>query len=137
MDPNFGNLNIAQLKIELEKRGAKVTGRKKELIERLESYEKNANFSGPSINFNLPDIISMPTWPMSGFASLTSLSRENIPKICKAHIEQYVLYRQGCDKQSVKDKSSLKKGSLMANEAVSALSFKKQDEESRLYFSGK
>jgi hypothetical protein len=37
----------------------------------------------------------------------------------------------------VKDKSSLKKGSLMANEAVSALSFKKQDKESRHYFSGK
>ena len=137
MDPNYGNLTIAQLKIELERRGAKVTGRKKELIERLESYEKYANFASPSISFNLPDNIPMPTWPMSGFASLTPTSRENIPKICNAHIEQYVLYRQGCDKQSVKDKSSLKKGSLMANEAVSALSYKKQDEESKLYFTGK
>jgi hypothetical protein len=134
MESNYGKMTIAQLKNELERRGAKVTGRKKELIERLESYDKHSNFSGPS--FELPDSVSLPDWPVSGFTSVTKNHRENIPKICKAHIEQYVLYRQGSDRQSVKDKSSLKKGALMANDSVNALSFLNH-QEGKTFFSGK
>ena len=39
MASDFGRLTVSQLKVELEKRGAKVTGRKKELVGRLEAYE--------------------------------------------------------------------------------------------------
>ncbi len=129
-------MTVTQLKNELEKRGAKVSGRKKELVERLEAYDKHSNFGGPSSSFELPDSVSLPAWPVSGFTSLTKSHKENIPQICQAHIEQYVLYRQGSDHQSVKDKSSLKKGALMANDAVNALSFLHQD-GGKTFFSGK
>ena len=136
MESDYGKMTVAQLKNELERRGAKVTGRKKELIERLESYDKHSNFAGPSSSFELPDSVALPDWPVSGFTSLTKSHRENIPQICQAHIEQYVLYRQGSDRQSVKDKSSLKKGALMASDAVNALSFL-HHKEGKTFFSGK
>jgi hypothetical protein len=136
MENNYGRMTVAQLKNQLEQRDAKVTGRKKELIERLESYDKHSNFAGPSTSFQLPDSVSMPDWPLSGFTSVTKNHRENIPPIRQAHIEQYVLYRQGSDHQSVKDKSSLKKGALMADDAVNALSFLHQD-NGKTFFSGK
>ncbi|VDI07048.1 Hypothetical predicted protein [Mytilus galloprovincialis] len=41
---NYGSWTLPELKKELKTRGAHVSGRKRELIERLESYDRNQNF---------------------------------------------------------------------------------------------
>ena len=41
---NFGHLSVTQLKDELRRRKAKVSGNKATLVERLESYQRNHNF---------------------------------------------------------------------------------------------
>ncbi|CAH0731044.1 unnamed protein product, partial [Brenthis ino] len=48
---DYGQKKIAELKIELKKRGAKVTGKKEKLIERLNDYDRNNNFK-PNKNNN-------------------------------------------------------------------------------------
>ncbi|KAK6178337.1 hypothetical protein SNE40_013136 [Patella caerulea] len=40
----FGSLRICDLRKELSKRGVKLSGRKQELIDRLEAYERDFNF---------------------------------------------------------------------------------------------
>ncbi|XP_053388346.1 uncharacterized protein LOC123544826 isoform X2 [Mercenaria mercenaria] len=60
MESKFGSLTIPQLKAELKKRGARLSGRKNELVERLVSYERNQNFGNvetlePEYNMTLPD----------------------------------------------------------------------------------
>ncbi|XP_052790029.1 uncharacterized protein LOC128224265 [Mya arenaria] len=59
MASNFCTLSLGQLKTELRRRNAKLTGRKKELIERLEAYDRNQNFNReedllPEFNMSLP-----------------------------------------------------------------------------------
>ncbi|XP_053390353.1 uncharacterized protein LOC128553251 [Mercenaria mercenaria] len=44
MSSKFSCLSLEQLRKELRRRNAKLSGRKKELIERLEAYERNHNF---------------------------------------------------------------------------------------------
>jgi hypothetical protein len=112
---------VNKLKIELSKLGAKTTGRKSELVERLESYERNQNFSS-GLNVCLPESDPMPEWPSSGFHSLTQSDQENLPNITMHHIEQYVLYRQVNNSESNLDISALKKGSLMSEDSVHAMS---------------
>ncbi|KAL5009866.1 hypothetical protein ScPMuIL_012171 [Solemya velum] len=41
---DYGTLSLSELKEELKSRGARLSGRKKELVERLESYDRNFNF---------------------------------------------------------------------------------------------
>ncbi|XP_071104033.1 uncharacterized protein [Haliotis cracherodii] len=41
---NYGSWKLPELKTELKARGARVSGRKIDLIERLESYDRNCNF---------------------------------------------------------------------------------------------
>ncbi|XP_062598380.1 uncharacterized protein LOC134259793 [Saccostrea cucullata] len=45
MATNFGSMTIPELRKELEKFGAKKSGRKRELVERLEAYTRNAHCS--------------------------------------------------------------------------------------------
>ncbi len=40
----YGRLTVPALKKELAQRGAKTSGRKAELVERLEAYDRNDNF---------------------------------------------------------------------------------------------
>ncbi|KAK6171765.1 hypothetical protein SNE40_018198 [Patella caerulea] len=56
----YGSLTINELKKELSKRGAKLSGRKQELIERLEAYERNYNF-GKTGNTDIPSAFQMTT----------------------------------------------------------------------------
>jgi hypothetical protein len=114
---------VNKLKIELSKRGAKTTGRKSELVERLESYERNQNFSS---DLCLPESDPMPEWPMSGFHSVTQSDQENLPNLTTNHIEQYVLYRQVNHSEANLDNSALKKGSLMSEDSVHAMSIYRQ-----------
>lgn len=60
MAKNYGSITIPQLKLELDKFGAKKSGRKRELVERLEAYARNAHCSraepaGQAYTMDLPD----------------------------------------------------------------------------------
>ncbi|XP_062598497.1 uncharacterized protein LOC134259918 [Saccostrea cucullata] len=43
-DSKYGSMTIIDLKNELRKRNARITGRKQELVDRLEAYDRNFNF---------------------------------------------------------------------------------------------
>ena len=45
----INTMTVAQIVVELRKRGAKLSGRKSELLERLEAYIRNKNFESPVI----------------------------------------------------------------------------------------
>ena len=135
MASDFGRLTVSQLKVELEKRGAKVTGRKKELVERLEAYEKNSNFQSQN-PILLPASNPMPEWPVGSFSSLTPSCHPELPELRAEHIEQYVLFRQVCDQASAEDKNSLKKGALMAKDNIVAVSYLKDSLNSLIFFTG-
>ena len=109
LDNNFSELTVEKLKYELLRRGAKTTGRKAELIERLEAYERNQDFCSTVIL--TPEENQMPAWPdKCFFHSITSSHRNEIPKIEQSQINQYVLYRQCNDNSENQDISAIKKG---------------------------
>ena len=54
-------MKVQELKRELALLGAKTTGRKKDLIERLEYYDRNNNFQ--TNDAILPESLPMPDWP--------------------------------------------------------------------------
>jgi len=81
MSSNYGTWSISRLKNELSTRGAKVTGRKAELIERLEAYERNDDFRGQQTIF-IPEATPMPNFPeISNFRTLTQSDVEALPKV--------------------------------------------------------
>lgn len=60
MAKNYGSMTTRQLKLELDKFGAKKSGRKREPVERLEAYARNAHCSraepaGQDYTMDLPD----------------------------------------------------------------------------------
>jgi hypothetical protein len=116
-------LTLKDLRLICDERGIKKTGRKSEIVDRLEYYDRNDDFrAGPSIP--IPESNPMPSWPpMGGFRTLTVSDQCVIPRILPAHIEHYVLHRQVQDRESNHDVSALKKGDRMADESVQALSF--------------
>ena len=105
----------------LADRGAKTTGKKEELINRLVAYEENDNFQGPAII--LPEVDAMPEFPPTAFfRTLTTSDRKTLPPITKSIVEQYVLYRQVQDEEQNRDVSAFKKGDKMSEEAILAVS---------------
>ena len=62
MSDDYGNWKLTQLKLELSKRGARLTGKKAALVERLRAYDRNQDFS-TSVTHILPEEIPMPAWP--------------------------------------------------------------------------
>jgi hypothetical protein len=70
------------------------TGRKKELLDHVEYYDRNDDFrAGPAII--IPVANPMPAWPpISDFRTMTASDREEVPQVLRAHIEHYVLHRQ-------------------------------------------
>ena len=101
----------------LAARGAKVTGRKKELIERLEAYERNDNFGASPVVPEGGD--PLPHFPeMSNFRSLTTSDREAVPKICHSHVKEYVLWRQALDQEPNEDASAIANGEKMITEVL-------------------
>jgi len=84
----FAHLTVQKLKLELSKRGAKTGGRKAELIERLEAYDRNQNFQ--SFEVQLPSESPMPNWPdVHLFRSVTANHRDIMPQIHQTQIDQY------------------------------------------------
>ncbi|KAI0241244.1 hypothetical protein LSAT2_031908 [Lamellibrachia satsuma] len=54
--PQYGGMSLAHMRDELRKCHAKVSGRKRELIERLEAYDRNVNFGHSGVqqdDFNM------------------------------------------------------------------------------------
>ena len=117
-------MTVFQLKVELVKRGAATRGKKEDLIKRLASFEQNNNFQSDPIL--VPEAIPMPSWPSSGFKSLTESGREVIPKITKEQVEMYILYRQVLDKQLNQDIAAMMRGEKMEDK-IEAISVVKKD----------
>jgi hypothetical protein len=123
----FAHLTVQKLKLELSKRGAKTGGRKAELIECLEAYDRNQNFQ--SFEVQLPSESPMPNWPdVHLFRSVTATHRDIMPQIHQTQIDQYVLYRQCADqKQNQVKTSSIKKSSKEKSRVhIQSLIFKVQ-----------
>ena len=112
----------------LAARGAKVSGRKKELVELLEAYERNDNFGATPIIGDTDN--PLPFFPeITKFRTLTQSNQGEVPKIARAHVEQYVLYRQGLKG------GTMEKGEKMMGE-IHALSFFNESAESSTLSSG-
>lgn len=104
MDDAYGTLSCQALKIELAKRSAPTHGKKKDLVERLRAYDRNAGFVGNSSSQYIPEEIPMPTWPSDGiFRTLTVDLQAECPHLQLEHIEHYVIHRQGNDVSAVND----------------------------------
>ena len=91
MDDDPSEWKVDRLKQELRDRGAKLTGRKAELLERLLSYRRNDNFAaGP--NIVLPSSQSqMPSFPPSAkFHSITKSDQAALPPITRSHVEEFL-----------------------------------------------
>ena len=70
---------LDKLKAECRSRGIKVDGRKREIIDRLESYDRNDDFQGPPIV--LPSAPKFPTVNMSLFRTLTTSDKDLMPQV--------------------------------------------------------
>ena len=115
---------VVQLKVELVKRGATTKGKKEDLIQRLVAFDLNNNFQNDPII--TPEAISMPSWPTSGFKSLTDSGRDFLPPISKEQIEMYILYRQVLDKKMNKDIAAMIRGEKMEGQ-IEAISMVMKD----------
>lgn len=126
--PDYKTWTIPKIQQELKKRGAKrISGRKAELIERLEAYDRNNNFAGPSAS--LPTEEQMPEFPdISNFRSITEQMQDLVPPIRKEHVQQYVLFRQGHDSEANENVSAMTNEEEM-EDSVQALSMFKSPAE--------
>ena len=128
MEKPLGKWTNKELISELNRVGAKTSGRKSLLIERLEAYQRNSNFPGPTIP--IPEPNEMPLLPqVSLFRSLTPRDWERLPSIRQEHVEQYCLYRQAADRNSSGDNQAVSRGITMAKgDTVDAISFYMQED---------
>ncbi|XP_061197582.1 uncharacterized protein LOC133205732 isoform X2 [Saccostrea echinata] len=123
----YASYTVQKLKKELMLRGAVTTGRKTDLIERLEAYERNFNFSGPVIELPAERKVD---WPTTGYKQITSEHYDLLPHISEAHIEGYFQYRQAVDRQMMGNTKAIVKGKLLLeSERVEALSINCQHED--------
>ncbi|XP_033725776.1 uncharacterized protein LOC117345032 isoform X2 [Pecten maximus] len=121
----YDGWKVERLKLELAKRGAVLRGRKADLIERLEAYDRNHNFRD-NVAF-LPRPPALPNWPVGifGFRQLTLDHKNQLPTLGMAQVEGYFLYRMAADNQCQSDIQAISKGSLlMESGRVEACSFK-------------
>jgi hypothetical protein len=80
MPNKYGKWTVTVLKKELAARGAKLSGRKAELIDRLEAYDRNDDFRGAAVI--QPESHPMPNFPeMAAFRTLTAEDKESVPKV--------------------------------------------------------
>lgn len=88
----FCELSLTELKKELSKRGAWTTGRKAELLERLQAYERNKNFNGSEQNFLPP--IPFQFFIEGPFKSLTLKHRNLLPRTIVPSVKEYFVFHQ-------------------------------------------
>lgn len=92
---NYASWKLPELKAELKARRAKTSGRKKELVQRLENLDEILHVTVPDGAINLPEPNLIPQWPeQASFKTLTPEDQDLLPPFQPEHLEQYVLYRQ-------------------------------------------
>ncbi|XP_048253634.1 uncharacterized protein LOC124152775 isoform X1 [Haliotis rufescens] len=106
---SYGKWTVEKLKTELNRRGAHTKGRK-DLINRLEAYDRNDNFRGELVSMPMQII---PDWPSSGFRQLVPEHRHLLLKLSEGQIEVYLNHRAAVDKLCMSDLKALEKGKLM------------------------
>ena len=131
---NYGAMTVPALQAELRRRGGRQTGRKAELVARLEAYD-GMDERFPSDDIRLPPPTPLQNWPeKADFKSVCFEDKDKLPTVQKPHLEQYIVTRQGPDASESFHSTADKKSRLMAEESVLALSLtEKQD---IFYFSG-
>lgn len=89
---DYGSMTLPRLQAELRARGIKVSGRKKDLVERLRALD---SMEDPGGSFpDLPAAAASFPWPSpSSFRSMIPGDQKSVPPITKESIESYVLYR--------------------------------------------
>ncbi len=89
---DYGSWTLGKLQAELRGRDARSTGRKKDLVERLEALDRMQapDHGGPPA----PSPASCPAWPdADSFRSLSLLVRPSLPELTEEDIQQYIIYR--------------------------------------------
>jgi hypothetical protein len=98
MPVDYSTWTVKLLKQALSERGAKTTGRKAELIERLQAFDRNYNFRG-TIVIQLPEVIPMPEWPKISFRTVTDTDLDSMPKVCKTVLNSCLVIRNNKEKR--------------------------------------
>ena len=89
---DWSKCNVPDLKKALIERGAKTSGKKADLIKRLEDYERNSNFVGPYVA--LPEADPMPNFPpLASFHTMTLEDRfsgkdTSLFQVCQSLIQR-------------------------------------------------
>ncbi|XP_048244174.1 uncharacterized protein LOC124137475 [Haliotis rufescens] len=109
MSHNSG-LTVEKLKTELRCRGATTRGKKIDLIERLESYDRNNNFCHSEDDIKLPEPIRFESWPVTGFKQLMPLHKDSLPPLASSDVEAYFRYRLAVDNEETGDLKAIEKG---------------------------
>lgn len=116
-------MSVPQLQSELRLRGARISGRKADLLERLIALDRVQDVCTTTSAIIPPSPPNIQWPPASRFKSLLPSHRSEIPTVTKDQIEQYVLFRQVNDKEANQDISAMTEGAKMAKENVLGLSF--------------
>ncbi|GBP98123.1 hypothetical protein EVAR_90271_1 [Eumeta japonica] len=92
----YSTWNVEALKAKLRERGASLKGRKADLIERLEAYDRNQNFDAVQAEENDDPKMVLP----DNDAYLDINSSMKLPPITKEHITLYFLQIQEIERET-------------------------------------
>ncbi|XP_045773598.1 uncharacterized protein LOC123873001 [Maniola jurtina] len=81
----YSTWKLKELKDELKKRGGRITGKKSELVERLEAYDRNFNFGHQTLQASQSQAIDVPAVELYKDVNSSTI----LPKITKHHIQSY------------------------------------------------
>jgi hypothetical protein len=74
-------MTLPQIRQECRERGARTTGRKADLVGRLEAHDRNDDFRG-SVSIDVPTADPIPHWPdMALFKTVTPLDEDTMSKV--------------------------------------------------------
>ncbi len=119
---NYGKKSLLELQKLLRDKGIRAHGRKAELVQRLGAWDSMT--SGPSPTPDLPPPAPTPPWPSAAsFRSLNTGMKDKLPTMSRQSFEQYVIYRQSCDKVPNNDVNAMKKGALLSEDRVCGMSY--------------
>jgi hypothetical protein len=135
MSSIYGKMTLPHLRKELQQRQIKSSGRKAELVARLEALDSLIDTRLPQDPLPPAPPLQSICWPeAASFRSLVEDIRPHLPEITKSHVEEYILFRQQNDKEANSDLSALKQGALLAKDKVQGLSYCTSD--NKIFFSG-
>ena len=121
---DYGHWKLHQLKRELHLRGARTTGRKEDLVQRLRDIDRlQANPVTESIPAPVDNSFNELHWPTGVFRSVTDESKGDLPSIKDEHVESYVQSCQGHNVVVRWDNGTLKKAKHLLADNIEALSY--------------